>query len=697
MSRRSGSLIPSFHLPPNPIRPPRKAPGPLALATPLPTALAAPGGMAGDHASVGNGERFPMSRELIEVPLNKLVVAESNVRRTGAKDGVEELAASILAHGLLQPLLVVACEDGRYAVIAGSRRLAAMKLLAKRKALPRGFAVPVMVREAGEEESLAENVVRMTLHPADQYEAFRRLELSGLGAADIAARFGVSLRIVRQRLALGAVAPHLMQAYRDGELTLAQLEAFTVTDDPVRQDQVYQALGSFREPWRIRAALTQADISGRDRRVQFLGLDVYEMAGGAVLRDLFSTTDEVWLTDAALLDRLCLGKLGEIADQVAQEGWLWTDVALEFPHSHGCRRVYPFAVELTDDVVQQRLAANVALEELYTQHPRDEVSEEVAAEMARLDEEITRLSHQAYAYDPAIIPCAGVFVVLGHDGDARIERGFVRPQDEVPEPEGEHEAKAAQASNNDSVSADVTMPVEAESGGIGLSDRLIADLSAQRTVALRDVLARQPDIAMLALAHTLILQGFYGRRYDAPSCLTIRIEAPALAQHAEGIDDGPAARAITERHEEWAKMMPQEAAELWDWLSTLDRDSRDALLAHVVAQSVNALILPHECRTSVIRDANRLAQATGLAMRDYWSPTVPAYLGRVTKAAIMQAVEEGVSNEAAQRLGSLTKVEMARQAERLLVETDWLPAGLRTPADVAEGEQEAVAFAQAAE
>lgn len=357
--------------------------------------------MAGDHASVANGEKwFPMSRELIEVPLNKLIVPESNVRRTGVGDGVEELAASILVHGLLQPLLVVARGDGRYAVVAGSRRLMAMKLLVKRKALPRSCNVPVMVREAGEEESLAENIARMPLHPADQYEAFRRLELSGLGAAEIAARFGASLRIVRQRLALGAVAPHLMQAYRDGELTLAQLEAHTVTDDPVRQEEVYQSLGSPREPWRIRAALTQADVSGRDRRVQFLGLDTYELAGGAVLRDLFSTTDEVWLSDVALLDRLCLGKLGEIAEEVAKEGWLWTQVGLDFPHDHGCRRVYPQAAEQSDEVVSQRLDANLALQELYNRHPRDQVSEDGAAEMGRLDEEITRLSHQAYAYDP---------------------------------------------------------------------------------------------------------------------------------------------------------------------------------------------------------------------------------------------------------------------------------------------------------
>lgn len=637
-----------------------------------------------------------MSRELIEVPLNKLVVSGGNVRRTGSADCIEELAASILAHGLLQPLLVAMLENGRYAVIAGSRRLMALKLLSKRKALPRGFTVPVMVMEAGEEESLAENVVRMPLHPADQFEAFRRLELAGLGAAEIAARFGLSLRIVRQRLALGAVSPHLMQAYRKGELTLAQFEAFTVTDDPVRQDEVYQGLGSFREAWRIRAALTQADVSGRDRRVQFLGLDAYELAGGAVLRDLFSTTDEVWLTDVALLDRLSLGKLGEIADEVRKEGWLWTEVALEFPHGHGCRRVYPHAVDQDDEAVAQRLATSMALETLYQQHPHDKVGEEVVAEMARLEEEIARLSEQAYAYDPDVIERAGAFVVLGHDGQARIERGFVRPHNEVTEPQEEPGEKAAHSATSERVSVEVPV-AEPEIGGVGLSDRLIADLSAQRTIALRDALAQEPEIALLALAHSLILQGFYCIRHDAPSCLSIRIDSAALAHHAEGIDDGPAARAIAERHEEWARLMPQEAGELWDWLAALDRDSRDALLAHVVAQSVNALILPHERRTNAIHDADRLAQTTGLAIRDYWSPTVQAYLGRVTKAAIMQAVSEGVSDEAAQRLGSLTKVEMAREAERLLVETAWLPACLRTSAGEVVSEQEPVAFANAAE
>jgi len=515
-----------------------------------------------------------MSSSVIEVPLSKLVASQANVRRTGVNDGLSELAASIAAHGLLQPLLVAAREDGRYEVVAGGRRLAALKVLAKVKTIPRGFLIPVLVREVGEEQSLAENMVRMSLHPADQYEAFRRLEVGGLGSADIAARFGVSQRVVRQRLALGAVSPALMQAYRDGELTLAQLEAFTVTDDHDRQEQAFQALGVYRDPHRIRGLLTQAHVSGRDRRVVFLELDSYEAAGGVVLRDLFSATEDVWLTDIGLLDRLCLGKLGEIAGQLRGESWLWAIAALDFPHGHGYRRLYPKPVEVAPEIGARRQAANLELEALYRGHPSDDVPEDVAQQMAELDAEITRLSAEAYAFDADEIARSGVFVVIGHEGDARIERGFVRPEDErASEPEDDNACSiAADADTADTVSGDIADvggepgeddSSEDEGGGLALSDRLMADLSAHRTAALRDALARTPDIAMLALAHSMILQGFYGARHDMTSCLTIRIDSPALGHHVAGIEDDPAGRAITERHAEWAQTMPAEPASLW--------------------------------------------------------------------------------------------------------------------------------------
>jgi ParB family transcriptional regulator, chromosome partitioning protein len=97
------------------------------------------------------------------------------------------------------------------------------------------------------EISLDENVTRENMHPADQFEAFKKLaDERGFGAEEIAARFGVTPHVVRQRLRLGAVSSKLMQVYRDGALTLEQLMAFAIAQDHARQEAVYERIGCLR-------------------------------------------------------------------------------------------------------------------------------------------------------------------------------------------------------------------------------------------------------------------------------------------------------------------------------------------------------------------------------------------------------------------------------------------------------------------
>jgi ParB family chromosome partitioning protein len=133
------------------------------------------------------------------IPLNKLVPSTANVRKTGASTGIEELAASIKAHGLLQNLHVQPASGGKYEVVAGGRRLAALKRLAKQKAIAKNFEVPCQVTsdENGAEISLAENIIRLPMHPADQYEAFKQLADQGKGPQEIAAWFGCSAATVK--------------------------------------------------------------------------------------------------------------------------------------------------------------------------------------------------------------------------------------------------------------------------------------------------------------------------------------------------------------------------------------------------------------------------------------------------------------------------------------------------------------------
>jgi ParB family chromosome partitioning protein len=223
-----------------------------------------------------------------------------------------------------------------------------------------------------------------------------------------------------------------------------------------------------------------------------------------------------------------------------------------------------------------------------------------------------------------------------------------------------------------------------------LSDRLVASLTAHRTAAMRDCLAQSPDIAFLALTHTLAAQSFYNAA--CASCLTIELSSAAL-DCAPDIGDNPAIDAGADRTGAWARRLPRDVAELWEYLVGINRDELLSLLAVCIAPSVNALKQPWEQSGDRQKAADQLASALSLDMTRYWSPTVQSYFGSVTKAHILDAAREGASEEAAQRLAGMKKEPMAKAAEKLLKGSGWLPAILRTRQTAADtgGELYAVA------
>ena len=242
-----------------------------------------------------------------DIALNKLTLWDGNVRKTGAETALDQLAASIQAYGLIHPLTVREAGKGRYAVVAGQRRYLAMKQMAKAGTLPKSAPVPCLVatnEHDGAELSLAENVVRVAMHPADQFEAWRGLIDKGTTVAEIATRFGVADSTVRKRLALARVSPRIFDLYRAGTIDLEVLQAFTLTDDHALQESVWQGLADWqRDSARaIRQAITATDVPCDDRRVRFVGLDAYEAAGGPVRRDLFDARDGGSVQNVALLD-----------------------------------------------------------------------------------------------------------------------------------------------------------------------------------------------------------------------------------------------------------------------------------------------------------------------------------------------------------------------------------------------------------
>jgi len=630
--------------------------------------------------------------DVIDVPLNKLKKSPRNARRTlHTEADIEALAASVAVKGVLQAPVVepevdeAGAPTGCYFVTIGEGRRLALLLRAKRKEIKKTEPVRCVVDLANDphEISLDENVTRAGMHPADQFEAFRRLaEERGHSAEEIAARFGVSAQVVRQRLRLGAVNPALMDLYRAGELNLDQMMAFAVSEDHARQQQVLDQLGAHRPPYLIRRAMTEAKVSASDRRAVFIGAEAYVEAGGTILRDLFTEDGGGWFEDPALLDRLVAEKLAGIAEAVRdKEGWKWAEPHIDYPRALGLARVYPHPVERSEEDRAKIDALSEEYDALVSQWDAvEELPPEVEVRFAEIDAALDAFG-DGTAYDPDDIARGGVFVILGQDGVARIERGLIRPEDVPPaEPEAEVEPNAGGAPA-DGETADHGEEAEEEDSGAPLSERLVLDLTAQRTMALRDALAGDSTVALTAVVHALALSAFYPP-YERATCLEIKATSAYLDGHAPGIAETPAGRHIAERHERWAVKLPREAADLWAFVQGLAATDLLDLLAHCASLTVNAVRSPFDRRPGAWTHADRLAVAVDLDMTAYWTPTVASYLGRVTKGRIAEAVREAVSESAAERIGGLKKPEMASEAEALLAGTGWLPVLLRKPEPV---------------
>ena len=655
----------------------------------------------------------------IFIPLSKLKKSPKTARKTPHSEAaIEAYAASIAAKGILQNLFVEpeynaeGTATGFYLVTIGEGRRLAQLLRVKRKEIKKSEPIRCIVDIANDphEISLDENISRQDMCPADQFEAFKKLaEERGLGAEEIAARFGVTAHVVRQRLRLGAVSPKLMQVYRDGDLTLEQLTAFAITEDHARQEAVYERLSYNRDASTIRRLLTETHVPASDRRARFVGIEAYTEAGGTILRDLFTEDRGGYFEDVALLDLLVNAKLGPAADAVREaEGWKWTEAHLDFPHAHGMRRSYSHPVALSAEDQAALDAVQAEFDRLTEQYQTaEELPDDVDARFGELEAEIERLEAKRQAYDPDDVARGGAFVILNHDGTVRIERGFIRRGDERPQPQTEQTGEAGAAGDGEGPDDQAVRDEneerqgadDEEEGDRPLSDLLVRDPTAHRTLGLRLNLSEQPEVAIVAVTHALAAQIFYlGADAHVVGIQPIRAD---LAAHADGIEDTLAGKAWADRHANWARQMPRDVAGLWTVVVELDHDSRMALLAHCVALTVNAVKLPWERKPRALVTADRLAEAVALDMTGYWRPTVRSYLGRITKARILETVCEAVSDEAAERMADMKKIDMAEAAEQLLAATAWLPALLRTAkqedAAAQSGAQDSDACSEAAE
>jgi ParB family chromosome partitioning protein len=397
-------------------------------------------------------------------------------------------------------------------------------------------------------------------------------------------------------------------------------------------------------------------------------------------------------------------KLNEEAEAIQAEGWKWIETGLDFPygHTYGLRRLFGEQEPLTDEQQAARDALQAELDKLETEYAdAPELPDEIDERLGEIETAIDAIDDRPLVYDADEVSRAGAFVSISPSGHLHVARGFMRPENELPvEPEADEAETSSTGDGEPEVggtqTGDPANEPEEDEGLKPIPDRLVTELTAHRTVALRLALGDSFETAFLACLHKLVLDQFYSHAQD--SCLELSAKCVYFGSQAPGLGETPYAIALNERHEAFAGHLPNDPEKLWDHLDLLDNDTRQALFAHCVALTVNATVEAYNRRPRAIADADRLAVTLGLDMAAAgWKPTAGAYLGRVTKARIAAAVAEMKGDKIASDLEALKKDAMVARAEDLLADTGWLPEPLRTPKETVEVPSDDVAGGETAE
>ena len=602
------------------------------------------------------------------IPLAHLILSAQNVRISPRED-IDALAHSILQQGVLQSLVVTksaAKGKAAFEVVAGGRRFAALQKLREQGKIKASFEVPCTVIEAADAvaASLSENTQRQPMCAADQFDAFKRLVDGGRSIEDVAALFSVTPLVVKRRLKLANVAPSLIELFRKDALDLEAMMAFAVTDDHERQVQVFESLhkNNRHANW-IRQALTTDELPSNDRLVRFVTLKAYEKAGGPVRVDLFSDQKCAYVQDVALLRSLAQAKLDKKVAQVKdEEGAAWAEGRLDCDYSerNAFGQVGMIRKEPSAKVAKQLAALQSEMSAL-----QESGSEE--DDYQRLDviqDQIEEIEQSLEKPDPRAVKLAGILLTVEHDGRVEITRGLIRAEDK----------KALKAlAKSPEVGAGSVAVEPSNEGDVGgsLSGALRLNLSAQFTAGLQARLDASPSVALRALAATLWVgaSANYLSRGEFP--VTVRGTPPNLRSHAEGIEAGPACGALAASHAAWETQIGVDK-HVFATLSAWPDTDVIALLAHCTALNTDVI-----GQGGPSEDAVALASAVALDMRDFWQPSGDAFLKRVPKGIILDALREVNPALDLTPFEKAKKGELIAMAEPILVAAKWIPAPLR--------------------
>ena len=651
----------------------------------------------------------PRAEPLIrDIPLSRLALAPENVRKTPPDPRADaELKASIAALGLLENLVVRADEPDndktdRYAVVAGGRRLKAMQALVEENAIDAEHPVPCLVRADGDdagEVSLAENVARIAMHPADQVVAFTKLVQAGQSVSSVAARFGLSERLVEQRLRLGNAAPELLDAYRNDEIDLEVLKAFAVTTDRDRQMAVWeQVSGQGYRPsaWQVKRLLTEERVPGATAVARFVGVEAYEAAGGPIMRDLFARDDEsgVWFEDPVLLAKLATGKLQAAADELATR-WKWAVAMVEVEWSDTARygRIEPQPAERTAEE-QAEIATLEARQAELAELDDDRWTEELLSEAESIETRLDEIEGAVEAravFRREDLAMAGCIVTVGQDGSMQLIQGLVKPEDMPKQTESEDTA-AAVANGHDpeavthrvnvpgtSVSTPMAPPPDREAEarkeagvGIGLAD----DLRHIRTALVKAYLAGDFeaafDLMLFQMGRSVFTFGYKGHALD----IAVRETAdrPTTRMNdADFADWSPGEAMLADRSGlsmDWLEI--EDDGESFAALRALPVPDKKALFAACVARTVKPqLAFEPQARPELEATVARL----DIEFAKHVRPTAPMLWSQIAKARILDIARTVFGISWASARSKTKKAALADAMETAFAAGD-VPVGL---------------------
>lgn len=608
----------------------------------------------------------PMTSQAIEIA--KLELHPANVRaqspETYESENIANLKASLVALGLIQPLVVQKVGKG-YGVLAGGRRRAALKELAADKS-EKAFTAKTEVEcrvipedcDVTTAISLAENITQAAMSPIDQFEAFARmLEVDDQSIASIAMTFGTTETAVKERLRYGLVHPTIREAVRKKELTLDSMKAFAGHPSPDVQIEVYEALtqdGDRPHAHQIRTTLRARGVQIGDDLGAFIHED-YIAKGGAVAADLLAENSV--LEDMGLVKEVLIAKLQNAAEvECARLGFAWSDAAVEHDYdmfsSYG--RVYPTTIE-PDAEGQARLVEIATL--VVELEERQSVEGIDQDEADQLYDEIDALSDEADAlqtgYTQDQLANAGVFATWNHSR-VQLTVGLVRPDDQA--------TSKTVAGEGGSEGADGP----AKSDDITYSAALSSDLQTERGMALGAALASHPDIAtdfaLFKLVSDVLSTGARTYAVDLSA-------SPQYRTHAKLDEIDPTAQdqmdALREKLDlNWSDEA-RSPAEQFAKFRALKPAKKSALVAFALgltvkscfARNPNADALMYDLEAEIMPD-----------VRAHWRPNA-ALFGRFKKAQLLQMlnVDLGLIQEAL-NLASSSKNEIVAFCDQLFAE-----------------------------